>query len=56
MLLIHPLFSPITAIVKSLSGFLPLWQLSLEGNLYICCDWEYAQILLQILVCVGVQR
>ena len=46
MLLIHPQFFAITAIklcncfkvtiglmVKSLSGFLPLWQLSWEGRL-----------------------
>ena len=53
MLLIHPQFSPITAIklcfkvtigfmVKSLSGFLPLRQLSLEGHLYLCSDWVYS--------------
>ena len=54
MLLIHPQFSPITAIklcncfkvpigiiVTSLSGFLPLLLLSLEGHLYLCIDWVY---------------
>jgi hypothetical protein len=54
MLLIHPQFSPITAtklcncfkittglMVKSLSGFLPLRQLSWEGRLYLCSDWVY---------------
>ena len=54
MLLIHPQFSPITAIklcncfkvtidlvVKSLSGFLLLWQLSEKGRLYLCSGWVY---------------
>ena len=54
LLVIHPQFSPITAIklsncfkvtiglmVKSLSGFLPLRQLSQEGRLYLCSDWVY---------------
>jgi hypothetical protein len=54
MLLIHPQFSPITDIklcncikvtiglmVKSLSGFLPLRQLSEEGRNYLCSDWVY---------------
>ena len=54
MLLIHPQFSPITAIqlcncskvtigliVKYMSGFFPLQQLSYEGLLYLCGDWVY---------------
>ena len=52
MLLIHPQFSPITAIklcfkipiglmVNSLSGFLPLRKLSWEGRQYLCSDWVY---------------
>ena len=53
-MLIHPQFSSVTAIkicscfkvtialmVKSLSGFLPLRQLSLEGSLYLCSDWVH---------------
>jgi hypothetical protein len=27
--------------VKFLSGFLSLWQPSLEGRLYLCGDWVY---------------
>ena len=54
MLLIRPQFSPITTIklcncfevhislmVKFLSSFLPLQQLSQEGRLYLCSDWVY---------------
>ena len=54
MLLIYLQFSPIKAskvcnsfkvsialMVKPLSGFLPLRQLSLEGRLYLCSDWVY---------------
>ena len=54
MLLIHAQFSPITAITlfivtkglmgKSLSGFLPLRQLSSEGLLYVCSDYIHRVI------------
>ena len=55
--LIHPPLSLITTIklcncfkvsiglmVKSLPSFLPLWQLSKGGHLYLCCDWVYCVI------------
>ena len=51
MLLIHPQFPQplnfncfnvtIGLKLKSLSGFLPLQQLSLEGSLQLCSDWVY---------------